>query len=152
MVYMSISSFLSTQDDSTNVTNAGRLTIGGGSALAVTNAVTATGNSTILLQGMNGSAQVNGQWQGQGVSLTVGNVQVDAGSSINADAQGYAGNNCSGPGSGPGWRRKNATRLTWRFIQSAFSKNGNPDPAGAPQPAADIAGAHSTFGTAASRA
>ena len=37
--------------DSITVENAGTLTIGGGSALAVTNTVTVTGNSTILPQG-----------------------------------------------------------------------------------------------------
>ena len=73
----------------------------------MTNAVTVTGNSTILLQGMNGSAQVNGQWQGQGVAITAGSVRFDAGSSISADGQGYIGVTCAnnasgaGPGGGP---------------------------------------------------
>jgi len=78
------------------------LTIGGGSAIAVTNTVTVTGNSTLLLQGVNTSAQVSGQWQGQGVTISATNLQVDAGSTISADGQGYAGNSCSGPGAGPG--------------------------------------------------
>jgi hypothetical protein len=88
--------------DSITVENAGTLTIGGGSAIAVTNTVTVTGNSTILLQGVNVSAQVSGQWQGQGVAITATNLQVDAGSTISANGQGYAGNSCSGPGAGPG--------------------------------------------------
>jgi hypothetical protein len=78
------------------------LTIGGGSAIAVTNTVTVTGNSTILLQSVNTSAQVSGQWLGQGVTISATNLQVDAGSTISANGQGYSGNNCSGPGAGPG--------------------------------------------------
>ena len=78
------------------------MTIGGGSAIAVTNTVTVTGNSTILLQSVNTSAQVSGQWLGQGVTISATNLQVDAGSTISANGQGYSGNNCSGPGAGPG--------------------------------------------------
>src|SRR5487761_2288963 len=45
------------------------LTIGGGSVVTVTNGITVTGNSSILLQSANNTAQVNGSWQGAGVTL-----------------------------------------------------------------------------------
>jgi hypothetical protein len=41
---------------------------------------------------------VNGTWQGTGVTLNAGSVQVDPGSSINADGQGYLA--LAGPGAG----------------------------------------------------
>jgi hypothetical protein len=59
-----------------------------------------TGNSTILLQATNTTAQVNGMWQGAGVTLNAGSLQVDAGSSINADGQGYISD--AGPGATSG--------------------------------------------------
>ncbi len=72
------------------------LSIGGGSTVTVANGVSVTGSSSIVLQGANNTAQVNSTWQGVGVTLQAGSVQVDAGSSINADGQGYAQN--KGPG------------------------------------------------------
>ena len=90
---------------SLNVTSGAVLTIGGGSTVTVTNGVTVTGNSSIVMQSMNNTGKVNGAFVGVGVTLQAGSVQVDAGSSINADAQGYissaqrAGNGGSG-GSG----------------------------------------------------
>jgi RHS repeat-associated protein len=78
------------------VQNGAVLTIGGGSTITVTGGITVTGNSTILLQATNTTAQVNGTWQGAGVTLNAGSLQVDAGSSINANGQGYAQD--AGPG------------------------------------------------------
>jgi hypothetical protein len=81
------------------VTGGGNVTVGGGSTLNVSGAVLVTGNSTMVFQSINNNAQVNGAWQGAGVTLNAGSVQVDQGSSINADGQGYVAN--AGPGGAP---------------------------------------------------
>ena len=81
------------------VSGGGTFTAGGGSMLNVSGAVLVTGNSNVVLQSVNNSVQVNGTWQGAGVTLTAGSVEVDAGSSINADGQGYVAN--AGPGGAP---------------------------------------------------
>ena len=65
------------------------MTVGGGSTVNVTAGVLVTANSSIILQSINTAAQVNGTWQGTGVTLNAASVQVDPGSSINADGQGY---------------------------------------------------------------
>ena len=87
------------------VRNAGILTIGGGATVNVTTAITVTANSSIVLQSINNAAQVNGAWAGAGVTLNAATVQVDAGSSINADGQGYqtqAGPGAAGQGTTTG--------------------------------------------------
>ena len=84
------------QLSSLTVDSSATLTIAGGSTVNVTGAITVKGNSTILLQGKNTSAQVDGQWQGVGVTINAANVTVDAGSKITADGQGYV------TGCGPG--------------------------------------------------
>jgi RHS repeat-associated protein len=81
------------------IANGATLTVGGGSTLTVTGALVVTGNSKVVLQSVNNSAQVNGTWQGAGATVNAGSVQVDAGSSINADGQGYVA--LAGPGAGP---------------------------------------------------
>jgi hypothetical protein len=81
---------------SLTVENGATLTVGGGSTLTVSGAVLVTANSSIVLQGANTSAQVNGAWAGVGSTINAATVEVDTGSSINADAQGYTAN--SGPG------------------------------------------------------
>src|SRR5512136_1711489 len=53
------------------------------------NSLTVTNGATLTLQGANTTGQVEGQWQGYGVTITAGNVQVDSGSRITADGQGY---------------------------------------------------------------
>ena len=85
---------------SLTVQNGATLTVGGGSTLNVTGALLVTGNSNIVLQGANTSAQVNGAWAGVGSTLNAASVEVDAGSTINADAQGYTAS--SGPGGASG--------------------------------------------------
>ncbi|MEO6924813.1 MAG: hypothetical protein ABI142_13380, partial [Bryocella sp.] len=65
------------------------VTIGGGATVTVTNAVTVSGNSTIVMQGANNTGKVNGAYVGVGVTLQAGSMQLDAGSAINADGQGY---------------------------------------------------------------
>jgi hypothetical protein len=77
--------------NSITVRNGAVMTIGGGSTVNVTAGVLVTANSSIILQSINNSAQVNGTWQGTGVTLNAASVQVDPGSSINADGQGYTG-------------------------------------------------------------
>ena len=84
------------------VENGATLTIGGGSTLTVTAGVTVTGSSSIVLQGLNTSVEVNNAWVGTGVTVNAAAIQVDAGSSISADGQGYLGTGCLVPGSGPG--------------------------------------------------
>jgi len=83
----------------TNVTvnNGATLTIAGGSTLNVTGILAVTGDSsTILLQGKNRDGLVGGQWAGVGVTINAGHVQIDSGSRISADGQGYTTN--QGPG------------------------------------------------------
>jgi hypothetical protein len=84
------------------VRNGASLTVGGNSTVTVTGTIWVTGNSDMILGGKNTDAQVGGQWVGQGVTLTAVNVQVDSGSSINADEQGYTGGATGQPGNGPG--------------------------------------------------
>lgn len=86
------------QIDSLTVESGATLTIAGGSSLQVTGGITVTGNSNIVLQGANTSAQVNGLWAGSGVTISASSVQVDAGSTINANGQGYVAE--AGPGGG----------------------------------------------------
>ena len=83
-----------------SVSGAGTFTVGGGSTVSVSGAFSVTGNSNVVFQSINNAAQVNSAWQGKGVTLKAGSVQVDAGSSINADGQGYLPN--AGPGGAPG--------------------------------------------------
>ena len=91
------------QVNSLTVNNGATLAVGGGSTLSVTAGVTVTGNSNIVLQAVNTAAQVNGSWQGAGVTFNAATLQVDAGSSIVADGQGYLGSNSYlQPGAGPG--------------------------------------------------
>jgi hypothetical protein len=82
----------------TNVTvyNGATLALGGGSTITVTSLLRVTGNATLLVQSKNNTAQVGGTWQGAGATITAGSVQVDNGSRISADAQGYT------TGAGPG--------------------------------------------------
>jgi hypothetical protein len=82
--------------NSISVSSGSTFNVGGGSNLTVSGAVVVTGNSSIVLESINNTAQVNGTVRGAGATLTAGSVEVDAGSSINADAQGYA------PTAGPG--------------------------------------------------
>ena len=84
---------------SLSVENGATLTIDGGSTVNVSGAVLVTANSNVVLQSINNAAQINSTWEGAGVTLNVGSVQVDAGSSINADGQGYLAS--AGPGGAP---------------------------------------------------
>ncbi|MBB5058091.1 hypothetical protein HDF16_002797 [Granulicella aggregans] len=77
---------------SLSVENGATLTVGGGSTVTVSGAILVTANSNVVLQSVNNASQVNGTWQGTGVTVNAGSVQVDAGSSINADGQGYVAN------------------------------------------------------------
>ena len=81
---------------SLSVSAGATLTIGGGSTYTTTGGITVSGTSAIVLQSINNSAQVNGTWQGTGVTLNAATISVDGTSSINADAQGYL------PQAGPG--------------------------------------------------
>jgi uncharacterized repeat protein (TIGR02543 family) len=94
------------QDESVsfkNVTvqNGSTVIMSGGSTLTSGGTLTVTGASTVLVQAKN-TAPVGGLWVGVGAGISAINVQIDAGSIISADGQGYPGSGCSGPGSGPG--------------------------------------------------
>ncbi len=80
------------------VDDGGTLTLGGGSTLTVDGDLVVTDNSTVIARGKNTGGQVSGAWQGTGVTIDANRVRVDAGSTISADAQGYAGG--QGPGAG----------------------------------------------------
>jgi len=66
------------------------------------NSLRVTNGATLTLEGANRSGQVDGQWQGYGVTITAASVQVDAGSAISANAQGYTGGATGVSGNGPG--------------------------------------------------
>ena len=99
MLFRSVPANSNVTYNSITVRNGAVMTVGGGSTVDVTAGVLVTANSSIILQSINNSAQVNGTWQGTGVTLNAASVQVDAGSSINADGQGYLA--LAGPGAGP---------------------------------------------------
>jgi hypothetical protein len=81
---------------SISVFNGALFTLGGGSSITVNQTLTVTENSAILILSKNNTAQVGGQWQGVGVAIHASDIQIDAGSKISADGQGY------GTGLGPG--------------------------------------------------
>jgi hypothetical protein len=85
----------------TNVTvyNGATLSLGGGSTLTVSATMRVTETSTVLVRSKNASAQVGDTWQGAGATITAGTLQVDAGSRISADGQGYG--TYRGPGAPP---------------------------------------------------
>ena len=70
------------------INNGATLTLGGNSPITLTDTLTVTGNSVLIFQPSGDS----------GATITTANVQVDAGSHISADGQGYA--DSSGPGAG----------------------------------------------------
>jgi hypothetical protein len=84
--------------DAITVQNGATLRVGGGSIVDVSGPLTLTGNSTLLLEGKNTSARVNGEWRGEGSTINAGSVTVQEGSTISADGQGYIGT--AGPGAG----------------------------------------------------
>ncbi len=82
----------------------GNLTISQGATLRLANAITVTvrntmlvtGNAKVLVQSANAAVQVSGAWQGAGGTINAANVQIDSGSSLNADGQGFVGSTASG--------------------------------------------------------
>ncbi len=82
------------------VQNGAVLTMGGNSMVNIPGNLTVTGNSQIIILGKNTGGQVGGQWLGVGVTIQVGNLNIDSGSKISADGQGYTGAT-KGPGAGP---------------------------------------------------
>ena len=77
------------------------LDLAGGSTLAVTGGLDVTGGSTVLARGKNTTAQVEGEWVGEGVTIQAVDAYVELGSQITADGQGYAAVQWSA-GRGPG--------------------------------------------------
>ena len=86
------------QLNSLTVNSGATLTLAGGSTVNVVGTVAVTGDSRILLQGKNTTGQVNSQWSGTGVTIHAGNIQIEGGSQITADGQGYG--TSLGPGGG----------------------------------------------------
>jgi hypothetical protein len=86
------------------VSGGSTLTIVGGSALDIARDLLVTGNSTVVCQGKNIAAQVDGQWAGFGVTIHADSIAVEASSQITADGQGYIGGEAGAgraAGSGP---------------------------------------------------
>jgi hypothetical protein len=80
------------------VENGATLTLGGGASLTVAGTLRVTGNSRVLVQSKNNGGLVDGTWQGVGGTIAAHTLQVDLGSQISADAQGYT--TFQGPGGG----------------------------------------------------
>lgn len=75
----------------------------GGGRLNVTGSLDLTSNSVLAVYSKNRDGQVAGGWEGVGVTVTAGSMTVELGSSVNANATGYAGAaNASGNGPGGG--------------------------------------------------
>ena len=55
---------------SLTVAKGATLTVEGGTSLNITGNLTVTGNSTIIARGKNRSVQVDGLWQGAGVTIS----------------------------------------------------------------------------------
>ncbi len=83
------------------IENGATLTLAGGSLLNVSGVFDIVGNSALLAASKNASAPVDGAWRGEGVTIRAGNLSIEAGSKISADAQGYVGF-IGIPGNGPG--------------------------------------------------
>lgn len=88
--------------NSITVNNGATLTVGGGTSITLSGTLSLSGNSTLLAQGKNTSAQVSSTWAGEGITITANTVQVDSGSTLDANGQGYIGGTSSGDGKGPG--------------------------------------------------
>ena len=84
--------------DAITLDNAATLRVGGGSVLSISGELVIQGGSTLLLEGKNTTALVDGEWSGVGVQIDAAGVTIEQGSSLSADGQGYVGT--SGPGAG----------------------------------------------------
>jgi RHS repeat-associated protein len=82
--------------NSLNIAGGANVTVGGGTQVVVTQALRVSGTLTAF--SINNSALVEGKWQGQGVMIAAGSLQIDPAGSINADEQGYIAQ--TGPGNG----------------------------------------------------
>ena len=76
--------------------------LAGGSTLDSSGTILVSGTSTLLVKGANIDGQVDGEWVGEGGTITAQNLTVEAGSVIDADGQGYLGGQNNGQGQGPG--------------------------------------------------
>ncbi len=81
------------------VNSGATLTIGGNSTVSSTGTFLITANSTVKMQSTQNTAKVSGAWSGLGSSITGVTMQIDSGSSLNADGQGYTGGGTGGSGS-----------------------------------------------------
>ena len=89
--------------DGISVDNGASLLVNGGSNLSINNDLAITGNSTVTIQSINTTSKVSGVWAGAGSTIHAANIQVESGSHISADGQGYTGTSCGdSAGNGPG--------------------------------------------------
>ncbi|MBI5153692.1 hypothetical protein HZA57_00510, partial [Candidatus Poribacteria bacterium] len=88
--------------ENVTVTNNATLSIAGGSTLNVTNLLRVDSGSSLVPQGKNVNGMVEGQWQGQTVTITAANVTIAAGGSLSANGQGYRSPALVSAGYGPG--------------------------------------------------
>ncbi|MBN2684204.1 MAG: hypothetical protein JXR40_02895, partial [Pontiellaceae bacterium] len=86
-----------------SLTEESSMSLAGGATLTVTQEISITGSSILTAEGAHVSEQVGGNWIGTGGTIVAGSVNIEAGSRISADAQGYAGGSgVDGIGKGPG--------------------------------------------------
>ena len=106
------------------------LTIGGGSTITA-GALLVTGNSTVVVQTSNNTGPINvpgqPQWQDTSAFLDVGTMEVDAGSSVSADMQGYVAT--VGPGAGTAGSTNGGSHCGAGGGQATSSVNCAPDSA-----------------------
>ncbi|HOD80210.1 MAG TPA: right-handed parallel beta-helix repeat-containing protein, partial [Phycisphaerae bacterium] len=81
-----------------SLTGASTVNLAGGSTTTAQEAIVLTGNSTLVCRSIDNTAEVGGEWIGEGVTINAANLTVEAGSVITADGQGYV--TFCGPGGG----------------------------------------------------
>lgn len=117
--------------DSISVSNGAVLTIGGGSTIESTGAVSVSGNSAIVFASINNTDPVGGEWLGRGSTMMADSVTIEAGSSINADGQGYHALESDGIyrlGRGPGKQFETALGASHGGLGASLSASLTPPP------------------------
>ena len=118
----------------TNLTiqNGAELYIAGGSTVDVLQTISVVGNSEIICQGKNNATtNASGEWVGVGIIIRATNINVEAGSSINADGTGYRFTHDAQIGNGPGGGGLGS---------GAYGRGGGYGGAGSNGPAAAVGG------------
>jgi RHS repeat-associated protein len=97
-VYQNLVIPASVEYNSLTVAKSATVTVAGGAQVTIAQALHISG--TLFALSTNNTTMLNGSWQGKGITIYAGSLQVDAGAAINADGQGYAVQ--AGPGAGHG--------------------------------------------------